>query len=240
MTAFAARTRPGPPENGRYQVGDTIPDSLGTVWQCVAGGMAGSPGSSMTAGEARFAANPALSTTSPFGYGLPNGATVTAVETGFGPYRKTVLTLTATPMTIVDANVAGNVKIYDFPEGRIALLGCIASLAPTTTTAIASTLNAGVAGVWALGSVAAAADATLTSTEADMLPSTAWTSSTTINVAAATVTGALAAAAQFNGTATAIDMYLNAAITTATDIDADATVTWTGTVTFHWINLGDF
>lgn len=238
MTAYAARTKNGPPENGRYQVGDTVPDASGTVWECVRGGMAGGDG--MVAGGAVFVASPALSTTSPYGIGAANGSTVTAVETGFGAYRRTVLTLAATPMTIVDANVAGSVKVYDFPEGRILLLGCIASLAPTTTSTLASTLNASAAGVLALGSASAAADATLTSTEADMLPSTAVTHSATINVAAATVTGALAAAAQFNGTSTPIDMYLNAAITTATDIDGDATVTWSGVITFHWVNLGDF
>lgn len=174
------------------------------------------------------------------GVGALNGATVASSEV-IGVVNKTILTLTNTPVAMVDATVqGGGVKIYDFPAGRILFLGCIASLAPKTTTVIADTINSAVAGVWSLGRAVATADAALTGTEADMLPSTAFTSSATINVAAATVTGALAASAQFDGTATAIDMYLNSCITLATDIDADGTIAWSGTVTFHWINLGDY
>jgi hypothetical protein len=85
-----------------------------------------------------------------------------------------------------------------------------------------------------------ASNVSLTSTMVDMLPSTAFTSSATINVAGTAVSAALAASAQFNGTATAIDMYLNSAYATTTDVDADATQTWTGSITFHWVNLGDY
>ena len=178
---------------------------------------------------------------STYNVGAVNGSTVSAVEYGSDALHQTVLTLTATPIAMVDATVqGGGVKIYDFPEGRIGILGCVASLAPTTTSVIASTINSGVVGVWSIGSAVAAANAALTSTEADMLPSTAWTSSTTIDVAAATVTGALvASSAQIDGTTTAVDMYLNACVTGATDIDADGTVTWTGTITITWIHYGD-
>ena len=158
----------------------------------------------------------------------------------FGVVNKTLLTLTAVGVTMADATVqGGGTKIYDFPAGQILILGSTASLAPKTTTALASTINASAAGVWSLGSAVAAANATLTSTEADVLPSTAFTSSATINVAAATVTGALAAPIIIDGRTTAVDLYLNACIDTATDIDGDGTITWTGTVLVHWINLGD-
>lgn len=156
-----------------------------------------------------------------------------------GVVNRTLLTLTDVAVAMVDATVqGGGTKIYDFPLGQILILGATASLAPKTTTTLASTINAGVAGVWSLGSVVAAADAALTSTEANILPSTAFTSSATINVAAATVTGALAAPIAIDGRSTAVDMYLNSCISGATDIDGDGTITWTGTIAIHWINLG--
>jgi hypothetical protein len=43
MTAFA-RTRVGPPEGGRYLVGDVVTDGANTKWKCVKGGMADGAG----------------------------------------------------------------------------------------------------------------------------------------------------------------------------------------------------
>lgn len=239
MTVFAARTRPGPPENGRYQALDVVPDSNGVMWQCVKGGMAG--GNLFDLSNAQFVALSSPSTAGVGSVPAAVAATCVAENTGQGSFRRTVLTLTAMPMTIVDSTGGvGSVKIYDFPEGRILMLGGILTLAPTTTSVLASTLNASAVGAIAVGTVAAAADATLTSTEADLIPSVAITHSATINVAAATVSGVLAASAFFAGQTTAIDAILNATITTATDIDADATVTYTGRIEFNWVFLGDF
>ena len=137
-----------------------------------------------------------------------------------------------------DTEQGGGVKIYDFPEGRILFLGSTASIAVTTTSVLASTLNAGVTCNWGVGTVTQA-NATVATTEQNLIPVTAFTSSATIAVAGATATAALAASAQFDGTSTAIDMFLNLAVAGATDIDADATVTVAGTILFTWINLGD-
>lgn len=173
--------------------------------------------------------------------GASNGATVTATEQ-LGAVHQTVINLTATPITITDASVGGGVKIYTFPEGRIMVLGCVATVAFTTTSVLASTLNASTTLNWGLGTVITTtqASATLTTTEVDLLPSTAATASATINVAGAAANGKLAAAAQFDGTTTAIPVNLNVGVATATDIDGDATVTATGTVVITWINLGDY
>ena len=77
---------------------------------------------------------------------------VTAVESGNGGFHTTVLTLTAVPMAVSDSNVGGGVKIYTFPQGIISLSGATASVAETTTSAIASTPTHGVtpssAGRW--------------------------------------------------------------------------------------------
>lgn len=181
-------------------------------------------------------------TTTDYGsIGAASQTTVAATETTTGYLRRTRLTLNALSVTLADATVqGGSTKIYDFPEGRVLVLGVTAAIAPTTTSTIASTVNSGVAGVWSLGTAIATADAALTSTEADLLPSTAWTSSTTINVAAATVVGALAASAQFDGTTTAKDMYLSCCVTGATDIDADGTVAWSGYIDVTYLVLGDY
>lgn len=173
--------------------------------------------------------------------GATSGATNVATEQ-MGAVHQTLITLNATPLTLVDANVGGGTKIYTFPEGRILLLGAVGSMAFTTTSVLASTLNAGVTINWGLGSVLTTTQAsgTLATTEQDMLPTTNATASATINVAGAASNGKLAASAQFDGTATATAVNLNVGVATATDIDGDATVTVAGTVVLTWIHLGDY
>lgn len=161
------------------------------------------------------------------------GATVVASEAGDSLVHQTTLTITGLSQAIADASSWASTKIYDFPTGRIIVLGCKASLAPTTTTAIATTIKSGVAGSVALGSVATDSIA-LTGTEVDLAPATVTANSTTINVAAAAVAPVLAASAQFAGP---LDMYLNSSVAAA-DIDGDGAISWTGTVKVTWINLG--
>lgn len=173
--------------------------------------------------------------------GATNGATVVA-SNYHGSVRQTLLTLTATPLTLVDANVGAGVKIFTFPEGRILVLGAVGTMAFTTTSVLASTLNTGVTINWGLGSVITTTQAsgTLTTTEVDILPSTNATASATINVAGAASNGKLATALAFDGTTTAIPVNLNVGVATATDIDGDATITIAGTVVLTWVHLGDY
>ena len=166
------------------------------------------------------------------------GTSVTAVEYGTdGLVHRTVLTLTALAQTITNttAEYAGSL-IYTFPQGRILVLGALASVAQTTTTTIATSISAGATGAMGLGSAIATATS-LTSTMVNMMPSTAYTSSATINVAAAVANGALAASAQIDGTTTPVPVYFNTAIATGS---IDGGQTFTGTVTLSWINLGDY
>jgi hypothetical protein len=164
--------------------------------------------------------------------GAKNGATVTATET-MGVVNKTVLTFTALPITMRDTEQGGGVKVYDFPAGRIAFLGATGSIAVTTTSVLADTLNAGVTCNWGIGSTTQAS-ATLATTEQNIIQVAAFTSSATINVAGAAAAGFGAATAL----ASPVDAYLNLAVAGATDIDANATVTVTGTATIYWVNLG--
>lgn len=157
---------------------------------------------------------------------------------GVGLVNQTLLTISALPQTVVNGTEYQGTKIFTFPEGRILVLGVVASLQQTTTSTILSTLNGSSTGAVALGTDEASST-TLASAMVDLLPSTAFTSSATINVAGTAVTAALAAAAQFDGTGTAKDMWLNSAFATTGDVDADATQTWSGSVRLTWINLGD-
>jgi len=163
-------------------------------------------------------------------------AQVAATESGNSVIHQTVLTLTALSQTIVNgASEWVGTEIYDFPEGRILVLGATMNIAPTTTSTLASTVTTGTTGAIAVGSVTD--DGTHSTTKVDLVPDTAYTSSTTINVAAAAAKAALAASAQFDGTTTAKKAFLNNKIATNS---ADGTIAWSGTIAFTWINLGDY
>lgn len=178
------------------------------------------------------------------GVGAKNGSTVTVQEYGSGAVRKTVLTCTATPITITDdAGVAqyGGVKVYDFPAGLICTLGAVVT--GTLTAGVTGTIIDNWDGDVALGTATATTGATLTGTEADIMPSvevSAGASDKDGVVDAVSVATALteSGARWFDGTATAKDMFLNFVI----DDDAThtaGTATFTGTISVAWINLGD-
>lgn len=166
-------------------------------------------------------------------------ATVTAKHVQLGPFVVTTLTLDNVAQAVVNGTEFQGTKIYDFPEGRINVLGVTATFRQKTTSVLASTLNASSTGAIALGTVVAS-NVALTGTMVNFLPSTAFTSSATINVAGTAVSAPLAASAQFDGTTTAIDLYLNTAYATTTDVDADATQTISGTISIVWILIGDY
>lgn len=166
------------------------------------------------------------------------GIGVTAKHVAIGGYVQTTLTLNNVAQTVVNGTEHQGTKIFDFPETRMWVVGCVATLQQKTTSTLASTLNASSTGAIALGT-GTTASTTLNGTAADFLPSTAFTSSATVNVAGTAVSGVLAAAAFFDGTGTAKDLFLNTAYATTTDVDADATQTISGTVLITWINLGD-
>lgn len=164
------------------------------------------------------------------------GTNVTAVETSFGPYRKTVLTLSAVAQAVVNGTEYQSSKIYDFPLGLITVVGATFSIAQTTTSTLASTLNASSTGAIALGS-AAASNVALTGTMANVCPSTAFTSSGTINVAGTAVSPATSSPVTLQGSGTAADLYVSTGYATTGDVDADATQTLSGTVTIIWTVL---
>ena len=169
----------------------------------------------------------------------PATGSITRKSEQFGAFNYTKLTLDNVPQTVVNGTEYQGTKIYTFPEGRILVLGCTATLRQKTTSALASTLNASSTGAIALGT-ATASSTTLATTMVNLLPSTAFTSSATINTPGTAVSAALASSAQFDGTTTAIPVYLNTAYATTTDVDGDATQTISGTINLIWVYLGDY
>ena len=167
--------------------------------------------------------------------GAVNGSTVSAVERGNGHLHQTVLTLATTPLTLADATVGAGVKIYDFPVGQITVLNASGSVQETTTSALATTLNASVTYNWGVGTTTQASG-TLATTEQNIINTTNGTASATINVeAAASSSTQTVAPLAYNGKSTAIDAFFNVGIASATDIDGDATTTWDGTITITWL-----
>lgn len=178
------------------------------------------------------------------GAGASASAYTATTEQNAGMFRKTTITCTALPVTITDdAGTAqyGGTKIYDFPEGLLMTMGAVVS--GSITAGVTGTIIDNWDGDVALGTVTATTGATLTSTEADILQSTAVSAGASDKigvVSAVTIATALteSGARWFDGTATAKDMYLNFVI------DDDATHTagtaaFTGTVTFMWAVIGD-
>ena len=171
------------------------------------------------------------------GVGAKNGSAVTAVENGNGAVHKTVLTLTNLSVTMTDATTNGchgTHKLYDFPEGAITILGAHMNL---TTLAGSGGIADGAALVGGVGTAAVGTNnATLTSTEQDILSSTA---GTLTSGAGALKKYASPNTTAYDGTSAAIDAILNLAVPDA-DSSASDTVTVNGTVTLYWINLGDY
>lgn len=158
------------------------------------------------------------------------GASVTETQ---GMVHKTTISLSALLVSIASSAIGfGSQKIYDFPDGLISVLGATMDL---TITRTGTEIVAGAAVVAAVGTVAAADDATLTSTEANIIPSTAYTLVSGTKQAS----GVATTPALFNGTATAIDAILNLAVPDADRSDTAENLSITGTIVIHWINLGD-
>ena len=169
-------------------------------------------------------------------------AGVSAVEYGDGILHQTVFTLGPLLQTVTDALAYASTKIYDFPAGRINILGCTANVqfaVTTDRTDTTGTINASAALKWGLGT-AAASNITLASTMVDLMPKTAVTLDGAEDAYTALAGSPLAAAALLDGTGTAKDAFFNVGFETNTEIDNDGVLACNGTITLTWINLGDY
>lgn len=170
--------------------------------------------------------------------------TVVASEFSNGVVNRTILTCTAVPISVADdAGVAqyGGVKLYTFPQGIIHLHGAV--LSGNLTMGVTGTFIDAFTGVIALGSATAGTGATLLTTEATWLQSTAMSTASSKVAATAAYPVATqiteAGSRWYDGHTTAAPMYLNVAI--ADDATHTAgTGTWTGTITFIWSVIADY
>jgi hypothetical protein len=168
------------------------------------------------------------------GYGNGAGTTGFVATERTSPIHQTTLTLTGKTFALTDDGTTGHLgtKIYDWPEGYIQVLGASMDLACTS----AGTFGATGTILGSLGSVTAAADATLTSTEANVIAST---SSGAFVASAGTIKGGpVAAPVELDGHTTAADLYLNMA--DAADPGADSVLTCSGTITVTWARHGAY
>jgi hypothetical protein len=158
--------------------------------------------------------------------------------------KKTVLECNALSVTITDdAGVAqyGGVKVYDFPEGHLLTKG--ARVSGILTAGATGTIIDNWDGDVALGTATATTGATLTGTEADIMPSVAVSAGASDKLGVVSATAVATALTEsgarwFDGTSTAKDLYLNFVI----DDDAThtaGTATFTGTIEINWEMLGD-
>ena len=169
-----------------------------------------------------------------YGAGAAAGTNVTASERGDSNVHKTILTLAATPVAVTDSGGAnggfGSLKIYDFPDGNVLVLGATTDLNTVATGGIGATASV----VGSLGTVAEATNATLDSTQANIMPSTTGT----LTASAGTLDGQSTGVVVADGTDTAVDLILNFGVPDA-GITANGSIAVTGTVTIVWQNLGD-
>jgi hypothetical protein len=174
--------------------------------------------------------------------GTPDGAGVALGEVAVGAQvRKMVIELVDVAVPLVDeAGVVayGGLKVFDFPAGLVLFLGASMNLALTKS-------SIGVNDTWdgdvGLGTVTASNNATLATTEQNLIPTTptpqAVAGVTTADGESTSTEGAKV----LDGTATPIDVFLNLLVD-----DADHDVTGTaadlivnGTITLAYVMLGD-
>jgi hypothetical protein len=173
-----------------------------------------------------------------FGLGAKNGATVSVAEYGDGVLHKTVLTLTAMPITLTDDSTVGQfggVKIYDMPAGNVALLGAVIDAVLTLTAADWTDAAEGDVG---LGSTVVDDGDALATTEQNIVNTTAIPAMTAQVGSIDAMSNGASGGVVVGTTASPADIFLNVRID-----DAAAHITdggfITGTVTLLWSKVGD-
>jgi hypothetical protein len=163
---------------------------------------------------------------------------VTAAEHGDGVFHKTVLTINSAVFALTEAGTAGwgTMPLYDFPAGSLSILGVTADItfdASADTTNVAATGS----GDFSVGSTATA-DATLDTTDVDLVPSSPLSDPFVSSVGLGV--GRMATMVTFDGTTTPKEAHLNLIIDAGDQTDDAAGLTLTGTVTIAWLNAGDY
>jgi len=173
------------------------------------------------------------------GIGAVAVATVVAKEYGVGFMHKTILTLSSVVVPIVSVTTGlgiGGVKLYDFPVGRIKIIGAEANLALSVASGKqADFTDATPQGSLGLGSVIITNPAAFSTdaTDDDIAAGVAY------DMASYADSSVLLAANSGDvNFASPLDLVLNASVAAA-DIDNDVTTEMlaSGLVVVHWVNL---
>ena len=161
-----------------------------------------------------------------------------------GAVHSIVYTFTNVVLSLTNgADNADSAALLTFPEGRIYILGAAINATVACTTNVWENSPNDIFYV-GIGTAAAAQDATLSSTEQDVI------AVATLDTVAAGGDGGTVfsfeweddmtagADSVFDGTASAVKLYANTCVAD-TSISGDVTVTITGSARFHYIFLGD-
>lgn len=167
--------------------------------------------------------------------GTVSGSGVTASKSILVPQKDT-FTFTAQSVTVVDTGGAngaqGNLKFYTFPAANVVILGAVSNL---TIARVGTAITATAAVVGSVGTVAAATDnSTLTSTEANVIPSTV----STLTAGAGVTKGESTSSITVDGTSSAVELYLNFAVPDAGVTGNDALLV-NGTIEVTYLVLMD-
>lgn len=167
----------------------------------------------------------------------PPAAAAGVSDTQGGGNVQQVLTFKDVTLAMIDNAGVGahtSIKFFSFDKGQINITGCVANLALTKSSA---GVNATWNGDFGVGSVACDNSNSLSSTEQNVIATTA-TPAAVAGVSSAK--GKLTAAALIDGSVTAVDLFLNLLVD-----DADQDVTGTpcnlivnGTITLTYANQG--
>ena len=153
-----------------------------------------------------------------------------------GANKIVTLTLTNKVIAVTDTGGAagghGSLKLLDLPEGNVLFLNASTNL---TVARVSTGIAATAALIGSVGSAAVStADSTLTTTEANIVPST----SATLTAGAGTLKGEATAVAFVDGTTTPAGVFLNFAVPDAS-ITATDSLTVNGTITVIYNVSGD-
>lgn len=160
---------------------------------------------------------------------------ITASDEGVGNFHRTKLVIARLPITVANTTGIsfGNVLLGSFPQGRILVRETVVKdlLYGLTNAGNATPIDAADGGDFSLGTTGTA-DATLNSTDVNVLASTSYDPLST----AVSAIGIINAA--FDGRSTPVSLYFNAIIDDADVADAASDILEiNGTIWVTWTNL---
>lgn len=167
-----------------------------------------------------------------YAIGAAAGTNVTAAEYGIGPIHWTVLTLAATPVTMVDEAstvLYGSQKVYDLPTGLYRVLGAAADI----SFLVSGNLSATADGDVGLGTAAAGNNNALAGTEQNLIPTT--TVAQLVDSAGPADAWSTADIVPIGTPSTAADIFLNVLFDDADHNGGSLVVS--GTITITWVSL---